>query len=363
MVATGSPADAAPAPTTQAASSSQQVFWFASPTDSQVVATTGGRRATLDAFPTAQVLAGQFVGNSAFLYNPGPGPDGLVRLADDGETLTASLAMASVGGTYRPIVLDVDLDGTDEILWYSPGPGGDFLWRFGSTGAVTSHALTINGRYEPIPLVLDGNGGSVPDRQAILWYGRGTAADAFWVFDAEGTPKNVAGGAEVNGDYVPVVAHLNSTDTGGHDQIFWYDVRGRRHTVWTFRKGSGGIHTSTAGPVLGPGCRPSSVPIRGFGFDVLHCYRPGPGTEQLMDQMSSGSWTVWEAGAVNGTYRTLEAPGHRSPMDFRGYLGPGPVARLQQMNPESAPALYGFVKLSDLPDDPVGAFAPYVTPA
>ena len=107
-----------------AASTAQDAIFFASPSSDQVVVLAGGMRTSVTAFPTAHVLAGHFTstgGAQAFLYNPGPGPDGLLDVKRNGDALKTQFTAAPVGGSFRPVVADLDLDGNDDIFWYAPG--------------------------------------------------------------------------------------------------------------------------------------------------------------------------------------------------------------------------------------------------
>src|SRR3954469_521098 len=163
---------------------SSEVFFFASPSNSKLMAVTGGRAIETNGFPTHQILAGHFTDGTtaeAFLYNPGSGQDALVQFFDDGRDLSLTLQSMSVGGRYQPFVGDFDSNGRDDIFWYAPGTARDYIWYFQADGSVVSVPQTVNGSYTPVPLHLDGSA-ATPGIPAIVWYGRGTRGDALWTF-------------------------------------------------------------------------------------------------------------------------------------------------------------------------------------
>jgi hypothetical protein len=334
------------------------VLWFASRTTSQVTAIVGDRRATIDAIPAQQVLAGHFDGNSVFLYSPGPAPDGLVSLTDDGGSLAATFTRSHVTDTYVPIVADLDGNGHDDIFWYGRNATADYIWLFQDGGSHVSLHAGVNGSYVPIPFRVASGGGT---RAAILWYRPGPGADHLWIFEPDGSHHDATGAVRIDGLYRPVVGHFTAGPAGaGHDQILWADPTGRRTSLWAFAP-EGATHVATKLPASPSGARPAAVAIVGFSQDIVYWYRPGPATERLWiwgdGAVSSGTTTN-----VSGTYATVVDGQGRAPIDGMVFVGPGASAKGLQLNPESAP-LYGtFTAIPDLPPDPIGAVAIYLAP-
>jgi hypothetical protein len=89
-----------------------------------------------------------------------------------------------VSGRYRPVAFDPDGDGTDELLWYAPGPAVDVRWQ-GSPAAPRQVAASVGGDYLPLAGDLDGDG-----HDDIAWYGPGGGPEVMWW----GGPGSIASG-------------------------------------------------------------------------------------------------------------------------------------------------------------------------
>jgi hypothetical protein len=82
----------------------------------------------------------------------------------------------SVTGTYQPTIGDVDGDGRADILWYAPGPSGDFVWFGRAAGPPSSRAITVSGTYTPLVGNLDAAAGD-----EIIWFNPpGTTTTPVW---------------------------------------------------------------------------------------------------------------------------------------------------------------------------------------
>ncbi len=67
---------------------------------------------------------------------------------------------------YRPFSADVDADGADELFWYTPGTGPDYIWTATTRdGTPTSRYTPVNGVATPVVGDYDCNG-----FDDILWY-------------------------------------------------------------------------------------------------------------------------------------------------------------------------------------------------
>jgi hypothetical protein len=80
-----------------------------------------------------------------------------------------------VSGVYAPIAGDFDGNGIDDIYWYRPGTGTDYLWTGTPTGFSSSIPRQVTGTYTPVRGDYDGNG-----RDDIHWYRPGTGTDYLW---------------------------------------------------------------------------------------------------------------------------------------------------------------------------------------
>src|SRR5699024_138305 len=93
------------------------------------------------------------------------------------------------------VVGDFDGNGFDDVIWYAPGAGADYLWS-SSTSGLSSKPLSVAGDYRPV--AGDFNGDGVDD---VIWYAPGAAADYVWYGSRSGfSSKPIS----VNGDDRPV---------------------------------------------------------------------------------------------------------------------------------------------------------------
>ena len=117
------------------------------------------------------------------------------------------------GSSYEPVVFYDAATGGPDILWYTPGTGGDSVWHFGDLTFPESHqvlAVSISGTYRTTTwsawVVLHGPGFAVDQRltalgnalsfspltiegtyvvggnhRVLVWHGPGTAPDQVWL--------------------------------------------------------------------------------------------------------------------------------------------------------------------------------------
>lgn len=337
-----------------AASIDQDAIFLASPTSDQVVVLAGGKRTSVTAFPTARVLAGHFTstaGAQAFLYNPGPGPDGLLDVTRSGDGLATDLRAAPVGGRFDPFVADLDRDGNDDIFWYAPGTARDYVWFFEDDGSVTSVPMTVDLVAQPVPVLVQGINGK-PERQRILWYGTGSRPDSWWTFTGRNASRSAV---RINGTYRVVAPNFNASGLGtSQQQVVFYDPSGAdKNSIWTFSKGTGD-HTSASLPTPGKGYTPVVSKAGMHGHDVLYWYGPGSNPEKIW--LAQGSKVATGTmPAVNGTYRVLRDAEGRSLAEEVLFLGPGTTARTMQLAPEHSPTLGTVTPITGLPDGYRGA--------
>ena len=195
-----------------------------------------------------------------------------------------------VSGTYTPVVGDFTGDGLDDLLWYRPGSGSDYLWR-SPVANRSSRAVTINGLYQPLVGDFDGNG-----HDDIFWYGPGSAPDAMWAGRSGTDPfrdVNVSN-LQVNGVYSPVVGDF---DADGRDDILWFSESSPHNYLW---KGGAGPTFSSGRRTLALDVVDAAGDFDGDGRMDLLGHRPGPDPDSFY--YSTGSGFVRHDKSVSGAY-------------------------------------------------------------
>ena len=182
--------------------------------------------------PGAQPIVGNFAGDplqdvadDIVWYTPGPGGDSLWESRANRHFAPHP---TSIDGTFIPIVGQFSTDHHEDILWYAPGPAPDALWDFDDDGTVTTRPLRIDGRYQPIIGRFRGVGDD------ILWYGRGSAPDTLWSFDGDRLTKQTL---TIDGTYTPIVGQFGGWGGANQDykqDIFWYAPGPAPDGIWDF---------------------------------------------------------------------------------------------------------------------------------
>jgi len=140
-----------------------------------------------------------------------------------------------------------DFSGSDDIYWYAPGTGRDFMW-FGRASGVFDQSVTAKAFNHPgtfIPLSGDFNGDTRGD---IFWYQAGSGQDyLWWVLVKRGAFTETK--AEVSGTFKPVVGDF---DGDGTSDIEWYGVGSATDYTW-FGSPGGFIKNTNFRQVSGDG--------------------------------------------------------------------------------------------------------------
>jgi hypothetical protein len=179
-------------------------------------------------------VAGDFDGDGRsdiFWHGPGNQPDviwwGTPNAIDFGTVVTTT----TVTGTYAPQAGDIDGDGRDDLVWYAPGTGADYIWwgnatRSSFASGSGSTGITVNGLYYLTLGDHDDDG-----RDDLSWFTPGTGSDFIWhgmaSHGAVG-PSNQTGYTQ-NGDRVPKTGDFNGD---GRDDIFWYGTGSEPDSIW-----------------------------------------------------------------------------------------------------------------------------------
>lgn len=140
----------------------------------------------------------------------------------------------SVSGRYRPLVGDFGGGRNDDVVYYQPGEGPDFLHVSDGSGGFASTLLPrVDGDYTPLVGDFVGD-----DRDEVLWTRPGSGAASLWRFDLR--PRDRAVAVASAGLLVPaavnrslVLDHRPSYG-GGHDEVLFYAVGQGRDSVERF---------------------------------------------------------------------------------------------------------------------------------
>lgn len=234
-------------------------------------------------------------GGHVYLYNPGPSPDGLLRLTANGTAgVNLSFQSSPVGGSFTPLVGDFNDDQVLDIFWYAPGTNPDSLWLYDSDGSHTSKAINVNGSYRPFVARTRSN----EFNDDIVWYGPGSTPDSIWQFANDGTytVKSIT----VGGDYRPIVGEFGDTVVNLPDRVLWYSPSGADY-LWKWDAVGG--HTTTSVPNIDGSYQPIVGKFVSQTFDAILWYKPGTGAEQMWSFKAGGAVDQLEAPQVNGTYK------------------------------------------------------------
>lgn len=272
--------------------------------------------------PGATAITGFFVGDTTYggtedilWYTPGPGGDALWESRPGGAWRSHPI---SITGTFKPVVGHfVAGDVEDDIIWYAPGSHPDELWDFNEDGSVTKKALSITGSFEPIVGHFSQLG-----TDDILWYSPGPAPDAWWSFG----PSSAITSRElrINGRFTPLVGSFGCQDPYGPDtfaDVLWYAPGTAPDAMWDF--GPNHAITKTSPAIDG-----TYVPVVG-AFTDDHCtdviwYAPGKAQDSLWDYGDSIAHPTSTPLKIDGDYRPVTGNLFSSPYGYTDVLWFGP---------------------------------------
>jgi hypothetical protein len=209
----------------------------------------------------------------------------------------------------RPVALDADGDGHDDVLWIAAGPPADALWLGRGDGTFTVRPANVGGDFDDVaPLDVDGDGDD-----DVLWYARRTGTSYLWLARGDGTWEvlRLARPAGLR----PIVV---DTDGDGREEVLWYGPGSLPDALWSW---SGRSFTATARSISG---RYLGLPadFDGDGRTDVFWYAPGPDADHLWLATGRGTHRSVPA-SVAGAYWPLIADldGDRAADIF--WYGPG----------------------------------------
>lgn len=196
----------------------------------------------------------------------------------------------SVGGAYRPVVGDFNADRVDDVVWYSPGAGADYLWQGTVYGRFVSRQITVGGDYLPVAGDFDGNG-----TDDIVWYhAGGSNDDRLWRGKRNGSFQGSS--LNITGTLTPAAADFNGDRK---DDIIWYGDGTRRDFVWY---GTRGGFTSKPFTQDGEGLTPLAANYDGDARADIFWYGPEGVVDKLWWGRVGRTFGVSVSTQIGGLY-------------------------------------------------------------
>ncbi len=129
----------------------------------------------------------------------------------------ASSTMTGPGTNSLPMVMNIDGDSADDILWYGYGSAPDSI----QTSSGGSVATTVNGSYAPLWSNFNGDNGGYDD---IFWWATAPGgSDAFWAADGSGPFQSISMANVAHFDFDTHNPLLGSFDGNGTWDIIFQD--------------------------------------------------------------------------------------------------------------------------------------------
>jgi hypothetical protein len=211
-------------------------------------------------------------------------------------TAAAAPPVLNVNATYQPFRVDLDANGYDDVIWYSPSTALDPVWMFSPDGKIDAGKFDIRGTFRPVAGDFDGNG-----YEDVFWYSPGAGADVMWYHgppDSSGVITRQAVSYPVGGTYVPVAGDYNGD---GYEDIFWHGPGTVADSVWRFRAGRAWSSVLTSN-VTGTTYRLTSGDYTRDGYADVLWHQPGAPGESLWKGTAT-SFSGAPVSSVTGDYR------------------------------------------------------------
>jgi hypothetical protein len=237
-----------------------------------------------------------------------PNPASLVTFGPNGQA-NPTESFTPPGAT--PIRGEFDGQGGEDLIWYTPGAGGDAFWSGNGDGTWDATALSVSGTYTPFV----GNFGNEDKGDDVLWYST-TGASQLWSYDGDGgmaktsLPDVTGTGTILIGDFTTDgVQDIVRYRPGAQPEVWWdFDDPDDAAVAVTSRSFNvNGTYT----PLVGSFYR---NPIAGdYGDDILW-YAPGAAADTLWDFEPHATYDAYPM-AINGTFKPLVGRFMDSPHD------------------------------------------------
>lgn len=246
------------------------------------------------------------------------------HLATFGPTGGADVTESFTPPGATPVLGDFDETDGQDIIWYTPGAGGDAFWSGNGDGTWDASALSISGTYTPYV----GQFANPDKGDDVLWYST-SGASQLWDYDGDNgyellqtTLPGVGGaGTILVGDFTSdEVTDVVRYRPGAQPEQWWdFDDPGASRYAVTSRTFSvNGTYT----PVVGSF---HQTPIAGdYGDDILW-YAPGAATDSLWDFEPHGTYEANPI-SINGTFTPLVGRWMASPAEQILWYAPGAAA-------------------------------------
>ncbi|MEZ4294185.1 MAG: FG-GAP-like repeat-containing protein [Polyangiaceae bacterium] len=168
---------------------------------------------------TGAIRVGRFNQGNAediLFYVPGSGTD-YIKFGSTSRTFT-SVSLSVSGTSYVPVVGNFDNQNCDDIFWYKPSDGIVNRW-YSPAGcgvpfnAMDNYPVDAGGPWTPIAGNFDGAQGD-----DIFWYKPGGGGDRVWYSNSSTGFTKVYSQDDVTGTYIPFAGDF---DGDGKDDIYW----------------------------------------------------------------------------------------------------------------------------------------------
>lgn len=276
-------------------------------------------------------VVGDFGGSrndDVLYYRPGAGADFLH--VSDGAGGFTSVALTSIGSTYTPLVGDFVGDDRDEVLWWRPGVPTAYLWRFdraarGAAPLTASASVTVPTTVTKA-LTLDNRPNHGGGADELLWYAAGSAPDRIdrftWPVGGAATATSRAVG--ISGNYTPVSGDF---DGNGLADVLFYGAGSQVESIWFLQGGPAG-----------------STGQRSVAYDVAPGYAVHAGNftgtdarDELLFAASGAAadrlWTFDASGTRTSTVADTDATG-------TGYVLSGAIDTLMSWSAGTSPSIW-----------------------